>query len=113
MFAAEQVFLGDHFQNRPHILRHAAMDENETVLQLLTSLLCDFFGREDVMLRHQTTTTNSELRIISTSHTTLNQFDARPDSAGILPAAAGSANPFPQNRSRRHDAAIRFFQLSC
>jgi hypothetical protein len=31
--ATEQVFLGHHFEDRPDILRHAAVDEHQAVLQ--------------------------------------------------------------------------------
>ena len=33
-FAAQQVLLGDHFKNGTDILRHAAMDQHEALLQL-------------------------------------------------------------------------------
>src|ERR1039458_2716980 len=32
--AAQQVFLGDHFKDGPDILRHAAVDEDEAVLEI-------------------------------------------------------------------------------
>ncbi len=31
-FGAQQIFLGHHFQNRPDVLRHAAVNEDEAVL---------------------------------------------------------------------------------
>ena len=34
-FGAQQVFLGDHLEDRPDVLRHAAVDEDQAVLQLL------------------------------------------------------------------------------
>ena len=88
------------------------MDQHKAVLKFLACLLCHLFRGEHMMLRHQAAATDPELRIIRTGHTTLNQFYARPDTARILPAAAGSANPFAKNRTSCHDAAIRFFQLT-
>ncbi len=38
----------------------------------------------------------------------LDQFQARPNAARILPAAAGAAQPFTQNRPRRDQATLGF-----
>ena len=44
---AEQKLFRDHFENRPDVLRHAAMDENETFLQLFACLRRNItMGRE-------------------------------------------------------------------
>ena len=36
----------------------------------------------------------------------VDQLDAGPDAAGILPAAAGAAEPFAEDGARRHQAAV-------
>ena len=43
--AAQQVFLGDHFQDGPDVLGHAAVDEHERVLQFAARLRRDV-GRD-------------------------------------------------------------------
>ena len=65
-----------------------------------------------MMLWHQATTAHAVFRISWTGWTTLNEFDAWPHAAGILPSATRSANPFSQNRTSRHDATIGFFKLT-
>ena len=36
---AQQIFLGHHLQNRPDVLRHAAVDQHQALLQFLASRL--------------------------------------------------------------------------
>ena len=38
----------------------------------------------------------------------LDQLDARPDAAGVLPAAAGAAEPFAEDRPGRDEPALGF-----
>ena len=42
----------------------------------------------------------------------VDQLDAGPDAAGILPAAAGAAQPFAQDGARGHQAAVLFVQAA-
>ena len=47
--AAQQVFLGDHLQDRPDILRHAAVDEHEALLQPRAGFRRAILRGEDAM----------------------------------------------------------------
>ena len=60
------------------------------------------------MLRHESPTTDTEFRIRLVCHRTLNELDSGPDASGILPPAAGTSQPFSENRSCCHDPTIRF-----
>ena len=40
----------------------------------------------------------------------VDQLHAGPDAAGILPAAAGAAEPFAENRARRHQPPVLFLE---
>ena len=46
---AQQIFLRHHLEDRPDVLRHAAVDEHERILQALAGFGGDFVAREDVM----------------------------------------------------------------
>ena len=49
--AAQQVFFGDHLQDRADVLRHAAVHEHQAVLQLAARLGRDVASVEDAMRR--------------------------------------------------------------
>jgi hypothetical protein len=68
--------------------------------------------REHVMARQQTTAADAEFRVGLRREYSLDHFHPRPDAAGILPAAARSAQPFAQNRPSRHQAALILFERS-
>jgi len=58
------------------------------------------------MARHETSPADAELRVTFRGGDPFDQFDPRPDTAGILPAAAGSAEPFAQQRPGEHQPAL-------
>ncbi len=111
-FPAQQVFLGDHFEDRPHVLRHAAVHQDQAVFELLSGARWHFFVGEDVMARQQTTAADAEFRVGLRREYSLDHFHPRPHAAGILPAAARTAQPFSQNRPSRHQAALILFERS-
>ena len=105
--AAQQIFFRDHLQNRADVLRHAAVDEHQSCPAASARVCGIASSPEDVMLRHQATAADAEFRITGPcAMRACDQLDARPDAAGILPAAAGAADPFAENRASRHDAAF-------
>ena len=86
------------------------MNDDEAVLQFLAHLQRDNFVIENFVLRHQAPPAHSKFRIAFLGQSALDQFDSRPDTAGILPAAAGAANPFAQNGPRQNQTAFVFFE---
>ena len=105
---AEQIFFRHHFQNRPDILRHAAMHEDKAVLQALARRFQHFVVGDDAMARQQTAATDAEFRVALFGADAFDQFHARPDAAGILPAAARPGQPFAQNGASRHESPLLF-----
>ncbi len=70
----------------------------------------NFVAVEDRDARQQAAAADAEFRIALAGGDAFDQLDARPDAAGILPAAAGAAEPFAEDRARRHQAALVFLQ---
>ena len=66
----------------------------------------DFVRAENAMARQQAAAADAEFRIALRGRDAVDQLDARPHAAGILPAAAGAAQPFAQNGARGHQAAV-------
>ena len=88
------------------------MYENERILQRLARGDRDFVFAEDMMLRHEPPTRDALLGIALGGEAALDELDAGPDPAGILPAAAGAADPLPKDRPGKHEAALVFRQLA-
>ena len=51
-FGAEQVFFGDHFQDRPDVLGHAAVYQQQTFLQFAPRLRRGSLRVENAMAGH-------------------------------------------------------------
>ena len=66
----------------------------------------DLVAVEDLVARQQAAAADAELGIALGRAHALDQLDAGPDAAGILPAAAGAAEPFAQNRARGDQPAL-------
>ena len=107
----QQVLLGDHLEDRADVLRHAAVDEHEAVLQLPARLRRDF--RRD---RGCGAAGISRPRLMPNSGSpspaqhAFDQLHSRPNAAGILPAAARSAEPFAEQRARQHEPPLVLLQ---
>ncbi len=110
--AAQQVFLGDHLQNGADILRHAAVDEDEAVLQLAARLGRGIALVEDAVLRHEPAAADAALRVAFAGEHAFDELHARPNAARVLPAAAGAAEPFAEQRARQHQPALVLLQLA-
>ena len=54
----------------------------------------------------QAAAADAEFGIAFAGRHAVNQLDAGPDAAGILPAAAGAAEPLAENGARGHQAAV-------
>ena len=107
---AQQVFLGHHLQDGPDVLRHAAVHQHQALLQFLARRLRNPVGGEDLVIGQQASAADAELRIALARLHAVDQLDAGPDAAGILPAAAAAAEPFAEDGARRHQAAVVFLE---
>jgi hypothetical protein len=110
--AAQQVALGDHLEDRSHVLRHAAVHQHQAVFELLARRGRNLRGIEDAVSRQQAAAADAEFGIALTGGHAVDQLDARPDAARILPAAARPADPFAQNGARGHQAPVGFLQAA-
>ena len=104
---AQQVLFGHHLQHRADVLGHAAVHEDQAVLQLLPGGPGDRFFTKDGVARQQTSPADAPLRVALGRGLSLDDLDARPDPAGVLPAAARSAEPFAEDRPGRDQPAFR------
>ena len=104
---AQQIFLGDHLEDGADVLRHAAVDEHEALLQAARASSRETSSAvEDAVARQQAAAADAELRIAFAGRHAVDELDAGPDAAGILPAAARAAEPLAENRARGHEAAV-------
>jgi len=106
----EQVFLRDHFQDGPDVLRHAAVNQHEGGGQALRNLGMQVAVAEDAVPRQEPPLADAGLGITVARRGALNHLDAGPDAARILPAAAGTAQPFAENGAGRGQPPLPFGQ---
>ena len=64
------------------------------------------------MIGQEASAADAELRIAFPGRDSVDELDSGPYTAGILPAAARSSQPFAQNGPRRHQAPLRFFETA-
>ena len=96
----------------PDVLRHAAVDQHQAVLQLAAGLRRGVALVQDAVLRHQPAAADAELRVALAGEHAFDQLHAGPDAARVLPAAAGAAEPFAEQRARQHQPALVLLQLA-
>ncbi len=108
--AAQQVLFGDHFEDRSHVLGHAAVDQHQALLEFLARFGGDLVRPEDLVIGQQAAAADAEFGIALPGRHAVNQLDAGPDAAGVLPAAAGAAQPFAQDGARGKQAAVLLLQ---
>ena len=105
-FAAEEVFLGHHLEDRTDVLGHAAMDEDERFLKIDAQ-------RHGVMSGEEAAATDPELRIPLGGDDPADELRGRPHPAGILPPAATPAEPLTENRPGRHETPLLLVEPAC
>ena len=88
------------------------MDQHETLLQRLAGPPPDLGLTIDVMVGQESAAADAELGIAVPGRPAFDHFDARPDAAGVLPAAARAGQPFAEDRPGRDDAPLRLVQGS-
>ena len=106
----EEILLRDHFQDGPDVLGHTAVHDDEGILEGAARGFGNLIAAVDVVRGHQPTTGNSELRIILAGGRAGDELDAWPDAAGILPTAAGAAEPLAEKRPGEDEPSFRFRQ---
>src|SRR5690606_30834042 len=99
----QQVLLRDGLEHRSDVLRHAAVHEHETLLELRREALRQTVVQE-LVHRQEPAAADPELGIALARELAADQLDARPHAAGVLPAAAGAAEPLTEDRARRDRA---------
>ena len=57
-----KVPLGDHLEDRPHVLRHAAVHQDQALLQTPACFVAHFRMRKDAMIGQQSAAADAELR---------------------------------------------------
>ena len=106
--AAEEVFLGGHLEDRTDVLGHAAVDEHEGVREFLAGGRGDAVNAEEGVAREETTAADAVFGIAVHGGRAFDEFDPGPESAGVLPPAAGAAEPLAENGAGGDDATFRF-----
>ena len=101
-------YFRDHLQNRADVLRHAAVPEHERILQFLPCRGGDAIAAEQRVARQESAAADAILGIAGLRGGALDELDTRPEAAGVLPAAAGTAEPFAQQRAGEDDATFGF-----
>src|SRR5262249_25675291 len=110
LLAAQEVLLRDHFEDRPDVLRHPAVDENQALLQMFADTIWGVALVEDFVRRQQPAPADSKFRVARLRLGSSNESHAGPDPAGILPSASGPPDPFAENRAGRDEPAFFFAQ---
>ena len=64
------------------------------------------------MIGQQASAADAEFGVAFGSGHAVDELDAGPDAAGILPAAAGAAEPFAEDGARGDEAAVGFFEAA-
>jgi hypothetical protein len=96
---AQQVLLGDQLEDRPDVLGHAAVDQDHAAAEALARLRADVVEPQQRVPREQTPMARAELRVARLGHGAFDAFEARPQAAGVLPAAARTAEPLAEDRA--------------
>src|SRR5690606_5431030 len=60
---AEQIFFGNHLQDRPDVLGHSPVNEYQALLQLLAQFRRGAPPRENVVLREESPPADAEFRV--------------------------------------------------
>ena len=105
---AEEIPFGDHLENGADVLRHAAMDEDEAVLEALAGFGSDFVGGENAVIGEQAAAADAEFDVAFGGGNAFDELDAGPNATGVLPATAGATEPLAEDRAGCDEAAFWF-----
>ena len=84
------------------------MNKDNRIPQRFPSGPWDLVLIKDMVSRQQASTRNMKLRVHRARGDSRDQFDSRPDSSAVLPAATRPTKPLPQNRPRQYKAFFAF-----
>ena len=110
--APEQIFLGDHVEDRPDVLRHPAVDEDQALRQRPMERgrvdlgVLDRSGIEDLVGRQESTAADPGLGVALAGRDPLDDLDAGEDPARVLPSASRPAQPFAEDRPGDDDGGF-------
>jgi hypothetical protein len=88
------------------------MDEDEGIGEGLAGGFGDFFVAEDLMLGHEAALGDTVFGICFARDFSFDEFDAGPDPAGVLPSAAGAADPFTEDGAGKDEASFAFGEFA-
>ena len=108
LLGAKKVFFRHHLEDRPHVLSHPAMDENEAVLEFLASLRTYQVVANQRMPGKESSAAYAEFRVVLAGDASLDELDARPDASRILPSPAAATEPFAKDCTRCDQSPFSF-----
>ena len=109
--APQEVFGGDHVEDRADILGHSAVNENQAPRQRVLKRRRARIARmliEQLVRGQKPAAADSVLGVSFGRWDAMDQLDPGEDAAGILPAAARSPEPFSSENRARDDHACFF-----
>src|SRR5437660_7417993 len=97
LLASEEILFGHHFEDGADVLGHAAVDEDERVLQFLASGVGGVFRAEDAVIGEEAAAACAVLGIAFGSDCAGDEFHAGPDTAAVLPPAPAATDPLTED----------------
>lgn len=91
---------------------HAAVDEDEGILEGFAGGVGDLVGTEHLMAREEAAAGDAEFGVGFGGGATGDEFDTGPETAGVLPAATGASEPFAEQGASEHDTSFLFGETS-
>jgi len=104
--APQQVLLGDHLEDRAHVLSQPAVNQHNRIGQPLCRSRMEVLRTQDAVARQQTTQTDAELGVTRLRQCSLDDLQPGPKPSRVLPASAGAPKPLAENGSRSHQAPL-------
>src|SRR5207237_23077 len=101
---------GHHLQDRADVLGQPAVDEDQAVGEPAADRVGRLGGPQDGVARQQAAAADAELGVAVLGGHPLDELEAGPDAAGVLPAAAGAAQPLAEDGAGGDQAALGLAQ---
>ena len=107
---AEEILFGDHLEDGADILGHAAVDEDEAILECAAGFGWGILMIQDAVFGHEPAAADAEFGVAFLGQDAGDEFHAGPDATAILPAAARAAEPFAEDGAGEDEAAFAFLE---